>query len=180
MKLPFPSLLTPATKILLTPTTNLTLFFYFYFSFFISQNPIFSLLPLPRSFPFIFYFLIFSFVLAVLHLFLSSLMVAASSPRQWWRRLQFEFGFGLMGFLLKVWFWVLSCWVFHWRFDFGFGLIFGLIFLCFWLILWLEYHGLWWVFRWAWTVFGLGFLVSFDWFWVRFSNGFVLILSWIF
>ena len=122
-KLPFPSLLTPTTK------TSVPLF-YFIFSFFISQNQIFSLLP--RSFLFTFYFLIFFFVIALKHLFLSSLMAAASSPRakkaasspwQWWQRFRFEFGFGLMGFLLKVWFWVLSCWVFHWRFDFGFGLI---------------------------------------------------------
>ena len=191
MKLPFPSLLTPATKILLTPTTNLTLFFYFYFSFFISQNPIFSLLPLPRSFPFIFYFLISSFVLAVLHLFLSSLMVAASSPRQWWRRLRFEFGFGLMVFLLKVWFWVLSCWVFHWRFDFGFGLILGLDWFWVWIDFWFDFSlflvdfviGISWVvmgFPVGLDCFWVGFPGEFDWFWVRFSNGFVLILSWIF
>ena len=91
-----------------------------------------------------FFFLIFSFAIALKHLFLSSFRAAASSPSQWWQW-WLRFGFGLMGFLLKVWFWVLSCWVFHWRFDFGFRLIFGLIFLCFWLILWLEYHGLWWV-----------------------------------
>ena len=123
MKLPFPSLLTPTTKILLTPTTNLTLFFYFYFPFLSHKIPSFLYFLSHIPFASFFYFLIFSFVVAVLHLFLSSLMVAASSPWQWWRRLRFEFGFGLMGFLLKVWFWVLSWWVFHWRFGFGFGLI---------------------------------------------------------
>ena len=123
---------------------------------FFTQNHIFSLLPLPQFFLFIFFFFFDLFLCrssqALVPLLshgnnkLSMSKEAAGSPWQWWQR-RLRFGFGLMGFLLKVWFWVLSCWVFHWRFDFGFRLIFGFIFLCFWLILWLEYHGLWWVVR---------------------------------
>ena len=133
----------------------MTLFFIF-FPFLSHKITSFSLLP--PSFLFIFFFsLIFSFVVALKHLFLSSLMAAASSPRakkatsspwQWWRRLRFEFGFGLMGFLLKVWFWVLSYWVFHWRFDFGF-----------WIDFWFDF-----VIGISWVVMGCG---SGDWVVVR-------------
>ena len=36
-----------------------------------------------------------------------------------------------------------------------------------------------WVFWWVCTVFGLGFLVSFNWFWVGLIFGFLLILGWV-
>ena len=35
------------------------------------------------------------------------------------------------------------------------------------------------VFWWVWTVFGLGFPVSFNWFWVGLIFGFLLILDWV-
>ena len=101
-KLPFPLTFDPTT-------------YNIWPSFFFSKSHLFSTSsPTVFSLHF-FFFWIFSFAVALRHLFLSSLMPATSSPwvkkvasspwQQWWRQLwfgfEFDFGLGLMGFFVE-------------------------------------------------------------------------------
>ena len=168
MKLPFPSLLTPTTKILLTPTTNLTLLFYFFFLFYLTKSHLFS-----TSSPtfLLLHFLFFDLFLcrscfALVSLFsngsskLSMAVVTATSIWVWvWVDGFFVesliLGSKLLSFPLKVWFGV---WIDFW-FDFSLFLVDFVIGI-------------------SWVV--MGFPVGLDCFWVKFLGEFWLILSWIF
>ena len=167
MKLPFPSLLTPTTKILLTPTTNLTLLFYFFFLFYLTKSHLFSTSsPTFLSLHFLFFdlFLCLS-CLALVSLFsngsskLSKAVVTTASIWVWvWVDGFFVesliLGSKLLSFPLKVWFWV---WI-----DFGFGLILGLD----WFLVWFFF-----VFGWFcdWNIMGCDGL----------SGGLRLFLGWV-
>ena len=155
MKLSFPSLL--------TPTTNLTLFFIFFLFYLIKSHLFSTSSPTFLLLHFLFFdlFLCHS-CLALVSLFsngsskLSMVVVMAASiwVLVWVDGFFVEsliLGSKLLSFPLKVWFWV---WI-----DFSLFLVDFVIGI-------------------SWVV--MGFPVGLDCFWVRFPGEFWLILSWIF